>query len=155
MTDEVAVVEPNARVEDAAEVMKNLDVGAVPVCEGRRPIGIVTDRDIALRSVAGEKETSSEVSEIMSNDMVFGTPDMETDEAAQIMASNQIRRLPIVDNEELVGMVALGDMAVNDKLDQEAAEALSSISYSDEEKEESANPRSTNEVPRRDKNQNK
>lgn len=132
MTDEVAVVEPDSRINDAAQVMKQLDVGSVPVCEGREPVGIVTDRDIVLRSVAEENDSNTAVAEVMSTDLVCGTPEMETEKAAEIMSSHQIRRLPVVEREELVGVVSLGDIAVNDRTEMEASEALTYISYPDD-----------------------
>lgn len=136
MTDEVAVVSPEAGIEDAAQVMSKFDIGSLPVCEGRKPVGIVTDRDIVLREVAdGERQDDDSVSEVMTTELVCGKPEMEIEEAAEIMSSHQIRRLPIVDQEELVGMVALGDLAINNDLKMEAAEALTSISLPDSEQE--------------------
>jgi CBS domain-containing protein len=129
MTGAVVSLDSKDSVEKAAELMKEHNIGAVPVCEGDKVIGIITDRDIALRSVAsGNDSKSQSVREIMSSNPVTGTPDMDIQDASRVMSERQIRRLPIVDSENLVGMVSLGDIAVSPKLNEEAEQALSSIS---------------------------
>ncbi|MFW6238760.1 MAG: CBS domain-containing protein [Halanaerobiales bacterium] len=128
MTDDLSCVNPNSSVNKAARVMKNLNVGSVPVCEGKKPVGIITDRDITIRNVADKNNPDQPVNKIMSSNLVYGSPDMSVDEAAQIMADNQIRRLPIVENGKLIGIVSLGDIAVDSSADIEAAEALTNIS---------------------------
>lgn len=129
MTGSVVSLNSNDSVERAAELMKEHNIGAVPVCEGNKVIGIITDRDIALRSVApGEDSKAQKVREIMSSNPVTGSPSMEVQDASRIMSERQIRRLPIVDNEALVGMISLGDIAVRPNLDKEAEQALTSIS---------------------------
>lgn len=129
MTGAVVSLDSKDSVEKAAELMKEHNIGAVPVCEGDKVIGIITDRDIALRSVASGKDSKSQsVREIMSSNPVTGTSDMDIQDASRVMSERQIRRLPIVDSENLVGMVSLGDIAVRPKLDEEAEQALSSIS---------------------------
>lgn len=129
MTGSVVSLNSEDSVERAAGLMKEHNIGAVPVCEGDKVIGIITDRDIALRSVAPGKDSKSQsVREIMSSNPVTGTPDMDIQDASRVMSERQIRRLPIVDNENLVGMVSLGDIAVTPKLNEEAEQALSSIS---------------------------
>lgn len=129
MTGEVAYVNASDNVERAAQLMNEYNVGSVPVCENDKVIGIVTDRDITLRSVAKGIESSSQtVREIMSSNPVCGYPEQDVHEAARIMSERQIRRLPIVENGKLVGMVALGDLAVEPTLKDNAEEALKSIS---------------------------
>ncbi len=129
MTGAIVSLNSKDSVEKAAELMKEHNIGAVPVCEGDKVIGIITDRDIALRSVAsGNDSKSQSVREIMSSNPVTGTPDMDIQDASRVMSERQIRRLPIVDSENLVGMVSLGDIAVSPKLNEEAEQALSSIS---------------------------
>ncbi len=128
MTDNVSTVSPTSSVAEAAQVMKNLDVGAVPVCNGTQPMGIITDRDIAIRNIADNQDINAPVEQFMSQNLVYGNPEMSVDEAAQLMAENQIRRLPIVENDNIVGIVSLGDLAVQEKADMEAGSALSSIS---------------------------
>ncbi|KXS39159.1 MAG: hypothetical protein AWU54_2185 [Candidatus Frackibacter sp. T328-2] len=128
MTNNVSTVDRNSTVKDAAEIMHNLNVGAVPVCEGNKPVGIVTDRDIAIRNTVSDGNASDSIENVMTGELVYGTPDMTTTEAAELMAEKQIRRLPIVENDTLVGIVSLGDLAVQSKVDMEAGKALSSIS---------------------------
>jgi len=130
MTKNVSVAEPDETVKEVARKMKEFNVGAIPVVNADRPVGIVTDRDIVLRNVSEDRSASaSRVGEIMSSELVYGTPDMEVDDAAAIMARHQIRRLPVVEDEKLVGMVSIGDLATRDRFTDEAGEALSDISY--------------------------
>lgn len=131
MTKSVASLTPEDTIEHAAQLMKEYDVGSIPVCKDERIIGIVTDRDIALRAVAeGEDTAKVKVRAIMSSNPVFGKPDMETDEAVRIMSERQIRRLPVVENNNIVGIVSLGDIAVEPKLEDNAQRALTDISDS-------------------------
>jgi CBS domain-containing protein len=128
MTSNVETVTPDCTVNKAAQVMRDLNVGAVPVCNGKQPVGVITDRDIAIRNAADAGDVNAPVNQIMTGNVVSGTPEMSTQEAAQLMAENQIRRLPIVENGNLVGIVSLGDLAVQSKADMEAGKALSHIS---------------------------
>ncbi|MHC1682182.1 MAG: CBS domain-containing protein [Clostridiaceae bacterium] len=129
MTKSPVCVKSNDTVEKAATLMKEHDVGSIPVCEGSNVVGMVTDRDITLKSVAGGKDTKNQkISEVMSTKVITGNPNMSLDEASKLMSQNQIRRLPIVDNNNLVGVVALGDLATESKSDQMAGSALSGIS---------------------------
>lgn len=129
MTKEVASVKPQDSIENAAQIMQQYDIGSIPVCEGNKIVGILTDRDITLRCVAQGKNTKqAPVSDIMTTNPVTANPSMDIHEAAKIMSEKQIRRLPIVDNNNLVGMVALGDIAVEPKLSDNAGDALKDIS---------------------------
>lgn len=129
MTRDVKYVTTQDNVTNAAKVMENLNVGCVPVCEGQRPIGMLTDRDIVLRNVAKGKDINNiSVTEVMSGRVVYGTPDMDVHEAAQLMSKHQIRRLPVVENGRIVGIVAIGDLAVQNVLVDDAGNALNSIS---------------------------
>jgi len=128
MTTNVATVSPNQTIQEAAQLMSQYNVGAVPVVENGRVRGIVTDRDITLRSTAQGLNAQTPVSEVMSTNLVTGRPNMSVQEAASLMSQNQIRRLPIVENNELRGIVALGDIATNNAYDQQAEQALSNIS---------------------------
>ena len=128
MTSSVESVTPDSTVNKAAQKMRDLNVGAMPVCNGKQPVGIVTDRDIAIRNAADAGDINSPVNQVMSGNVVYGSPEMSTQEAAQLMAERQIRRLPIVENGNLVGIVSLGDLAVQSKVDMEAGQALSKIS---------------------------
>lgn len=132
MTDQVASVSPGDNVYQAASLMKEYNVGMIPVVENGSLKGVITDRDIVLRSVADQNNEVVSVGEVMSQgNLVTGSPDMSVDEASQLMAQHQIRRLPVVDNNQLVGVVALGDMAVREHLSDEAGQALTNISESD------------------------
>jgi CBS domain-containing protein len=128
MTHEVECVTLQDNVFEIATKMKNFDVGFVPVVEGRKLIGVVTDRDLVVRGYAEKRSGSASVKEVMSEQVTTATPDTTVDEAAKLMAANKVRRLPIVENGELIGVVAIGDLAVRSKFEDEAGEALSSIS---------------------------
>ncbi len=128
MTNKVSSVNPNSTIKEAASIMKELNVGSVPVCEGKKPVGIITDRDIVIRNVANDGDINTPVSKVMSQNIVYGNPNMSDQEAADLMSARQVRRLPIVENESIVGIVALGDLAVNDGTDMEAGQALTDIS---------------------------
>ncbi|SHJ90757.1 CBS domain-containing protein [Tepidibacter formicigenes] len=129
MTKDVSYVTVNSNIAKAADIMRDLDVGIVPVCdENKTPVGVVTDRDIVLRSVTDTVNSNQHVGSIMSRNVVSVTPDTDAHEAASLMASNQIRRLPVVENNKLVGMLSLGDLAVVNIHVNEAGEALSHIS---------------------------
>ncbi|MGM0410156.1 MAG: CBS domain-containing protein [Bacillota bacterium] len=129
MTRDVSTVSQNSTVNDAAGIMRDLNVGAVPVCKNNNePVGIVTDRDIVLRNIASGGNGSASVRNVMTSNIIYGTPDMDVNEAARLMAQKQIRRLPICENNKIIGMLSLGDLAVKQKSDMEAARALSSIS---------------------------
>lgn len=127
MSKDIACANQNDSIEKAAQLMKQYNVGSIPVCNQKNVIGIVTDRDIALRSVASGHFNQS-VGEIMTQNPVTGTPDMDVHEAAKIMGEKQIRRLPVVENNSLVGIVSLGDISVEPKLQDNAEQALKSIS---------------------------
>jgi CBS domain-containing protein len=130
MTREVEVIRPDASIREAATKMKDLDVGAIPVCDGQRLQGVVTDRDIAVRAVAeGRDSTRTHVADIMSKDLAYCFEDDQVEEAATIMEMKQIRRLPILDrNKQLVGIVSLGDLSVRSGDQDLAGEALQEIS---------------------------
>lgn len=128
MTNSVSSVQADTPIKDAARIMRDLNVGSVPVCEGSKPIGIITDRDIAIRTVAEAGDANTPVSQVMTSNLIYGNPDMSDLEAAELMANSQVRRLPVVDQDQLVGIVALGDLAVQDECDMEAGRALTNIS---------------------------
>jgi CBS domain-containing protein len=119
MTSNPASVEANSPVVEAARIMKQEDVGIVPLVESERLVGTVTDRDIALRVVAeGKDPRAVSVREIASTDLVTVDPQQDLDEALGLMARHQVRRLPVVEEDgRLVGIVAQADVAreANDK----------------------------------------
>jgi CBS domain-containing protein len=129
MTTNVTTARENSTLREVADQMKSLNVGCIPVCDSsNRPIGIVTDRDIVLRSVASGSNADEQVRNVMSSSVISVSPDTDVHEAARIMAENQIRRLPVVENGKLVGILAIGDLAVRNIYVNEAGDALSSIS---------------------------
>ena len=129
MTTQVATVSPNQTIQEAASLMKQHNVGAIPVVEQDVLKGMLTDRDIALRTTAQGRDGQTPVSEVMSTELVSGNPNMSLEDASQLMAQHQIRRLPIVDQNNLVGIVALGDLAVNQMSNESAGSALTNISH--------------------------
>ncbi|MBC2581527.1 CBS domain-containing protein [Clostridium sp. DJ247] len=130
MTKAVITLGTDDTVEKAASAMKEHNIGVVPVCESGRVVGVVTDRDITLRTVAvGQDPRNQYVRDIMSSNPVTGSPDMTIDEISRLMSERQIKRIPIVENNNtLIGVIALGDLAVRPNLNREAEYALSSIS---------------------------
>ena len=128
MTDDVEVCTLLDNVFEVAVKMKELNVGSIPIVDGDRLVGMITDRDIVIRGVAEKHPPSSKVEAIMSDHLVTASPDMSTQEATKLMAEKQIRRLPVVDGGRLIGIVALGDFAVNEMTDEQAQHALTEIS---------------------------
>jgi CBS domain-containing protein len=128
MTRDVRACEPNATVADAAKVMAQGDVGPVPIVEDGRLVGIVTDRDIVVRVVAeGRDANATTVKEIASTDLVTVSPGDDLDEALNLLAQRQVRRLPVVEGERLVGIVAQADIARLGK-DKKTGEVVEEIS---------------------------
>jgi CBS domain-containing protein len=128
MTRDVRACEPNATVADAAKVMAQEDVGPVPIVEDGRLVGIVTDRDIVVRVVAeGRDPNATTVKEIASTDLVTVSPGDDLDEALNLLAQRQVRRLPVVEGERLVGIVAQADIARLGK-DKKTGEVVEEIS---------------------------
>jgi CBS domain-containing protein len=130
MSRDVATITPGTSLRDAARRMAALNVGALPVSDKERLVGMITDRDIAVRGVAEGKTPSAKVRDVMTPQIKYCFDDQELDEIAANMADIQVRRLPVVDRDKrLVGILSLGDIAVSDDTDC-AIEALSGISRS-------------------------
>ncbi|WP_423249968.1 CBS domain-containing protein [Bacillus licheniformis] len=127
MSRQVATISSNQTVQEAAELMSRHNVGAIPVDQGVLK-GMITDRDITLRTTAEGQDGQTPVSNVMTTNVVSGNPNMSLEEASQLMAQSQIRRLPIVENNHLVGILALGDLAVNELSNESAGQALANIS---------------------------
>lgn len=128
MTRDVQTVRPDQTAREAANFMLNSDAGSIPVTDGERLIGMVTDRDIAVRGVARGSGPDTPVRELMSNDIVCAHDDDDVEDVANKMSEAQVRRLPVIDaNERLCGIVSLGDLSrETDK--HCAAEALEGVS---------------------------
>ncbi|UUZ85796.1 CBS domain-containing protein [Paenibacillus sp. P26] len=133
MTTDCQTVTLKDNVYEAAVKMKNEDTGFIPVVDGKKLIGVLTDRDLVIRGYADKREGSASIKEVMTDRVVSVPPETTVDEAARLMAKEQIRRLPVVENGDLVGIVSIGDLAVRDKFEDEAGEALSQISEKDKQ----------------------
>ena len=129
MTRSVDLVDPNTTICDAAIKMRDDDVGALPVGENDRLVGMITDRDIAIRAVAEDKAPSqTTVREAMSEGICYCFEDDAVDDAAQVMAERQVRRLPVLNRDKrLVGIVAMADIARSGarKAEMQAIEGVS------------------------------
>ena len=121
MCHEVAYVNPDCSVEDCAKLMCNNHIGCIPVCNTEKQVvGLVTDRDILLRTVGcGKDIKNTPVSDIMTCKVCCCEPDIDISEAEKIMSENQIRRLPVVDNNKVIGIITLGDLATNKEVNTE------------------------------------
>lgn len=128
MTTDVQTCTMDASLREIAGMMMDWDVGSIPVVENGRLAGIITDRDLVIRGIAADFGLDASVREILSSDLVTGRPDMDLEEAADLMAEHQIRRLPIVEGDKLLGIVSLGDVAVKDPSDMHAGAAIEDIS---------------------------
>ncbi|WP_188892962.1 CBS domain-containing protein [Paenibacillus radicis (ex Gao et al. 2016)] len=117
-------------VYELAVLMKHHDIGFVPIVEESKLVGVVTDRDLVIRGYAEKHSGSTDVATVMTRDVETIGPEATADEAARLMANNKIRRLAVVEEGRLVGIVAIGDLAVRDLFVHEAGEALSEISES-------------------------
>jgi CBS domain-containing protein len=129
-THNPAVINPEAALLEAAQKMKKLDVGSLPVCDGERLVGMVTDRDITVRGTAeGRDPRQTKVRDVMTPEVCYCVEDQELREAAELMEEHQIRRLPVLDGKKrLVGIISLGDVSVRGEDGRFAAEILESVS---------------------------
>lgn len=129
MTPNPQSVDPSTTVAEAARLMRDHDVGSLPVVEGGKVTGVVTDRDIAMRAVAeGKDPQNTKVGEVCSGDLVTIDPQQDLDEALRLMARHQVRRLPVVEEDgRLVGVVAQADIAT-ESTDEKTGELVEEIS---------------------------
>ncbi|WP_152395070.1 CBS domain-containing protein [Paenibacillus guangzhouensis] len=128
MTTNCETVTPDENIYQIAVMMEQNDIGFVPVVRGDRLIGVVTDRDLAVRGYATKRPGSTPAEEVMTKDIVTASPDMSVDEAAELMSREMIRRLAVVEDGRLVGVVAIGDLAMQDQFQHMASSALRDIS---------------------------
>lgn len=129
MTDRVIRIDPEETVAVAARTLAHYNIGALPVC-GRdgKLCGVVTDRDLVTRCLASQRQPeNTRVRDVMTGQVVSASPEMDTGAAAHLMGRQQIRRLPVVENGKLCGMVSLGDLAVREQSNPDAADALGDI----------------------------
>jgi CBS domain-containing protein len=135
MTPNPRTVSPGDSIQSAARIMRDEDTGAIPVVENGRPVGLVTDRDIVVRAVADGAQLDRPVRDIATTNIVAVSPDMSTREANELMREHQVRRLPVVDGDRLVGMVSLGDLAVKESKESRSGETLERVSEGVKERE--------------------
>lgn len=130
MTKDVRSLKGDNTLVDAARLMRELDVGVIPVTAQNGDLsGVVTDRDIVIRTVAlGKDPASQRIDSIMTKDIVTIASDTDVSEAARIMSDEKIRRLPVVDGMRLIGMISLGDLAANGQSDRMAGDVLEDVS---------------------------
>jgi CBS domain-containing protein len=130
MTRGCECIAPDNTLEQAAQRMRSLDVGPLPVCDNDRLAGMVTDRDIVVRGVAEGCDTrQTRVRDVMTPDLTYCFEDQDVEEATQLMKRQQIRRLPVLNHDKrLVGMLSLGDVAVNVGNEHVTAGTLEQIS---------------------------
>jgi CBS domain-containing protein len=129
MTQYVEVISPELSIQEAAKQMRSLDVGVLPVCDGDRLVGMLTDRDLTIRAVAeGRDPKITAVEEVMSPEVAYCFEDQDIEDAERVMEKHQIRRLPVLNREKrLVGIVSLGDFATKDD-ETRAGETLERVS---------------------------
>jgi CBS domain-containing protein len=130
MTRGVEVIRPEDTLQEAARKMKTIDVGPLPVCDGERLVGMITDRDIIVRATAeGRDPKTTPVKEAMTPGIVYVYEDQDLEEAASVMKDRQLRRLVVLDrNKKLVGILSLGDIAADTKDEELSGEVLEKIS---------------------------
>lgn len=131
MTKDVQTVTPDTALKEAAQIMKERDFGSVPVVEGRKPIGVITDRDIAIRGVAeGRDPSSTKVSDVMTKELVAVHETDDLQEAERLMHDRQLRRLPVLNEQgELVGYLAMAKVARTESPEQ-AGKVIQGVSQS-------------------------
>jgi CBS domain-containing protein len=128
MSSDVKIANPNQSIRDAGYMMAQIDAGVLPVGENDRLVGMITDRDIAIRAVAAGKGPDTPISEIMSREVKYCFEDDDLGDVAQTMADLKVRRLPVLNHDKrLVGIVSLGDVALTDGASN-AGSALHDIS---------------------------
>ena len=130
MTNPVIRIHPDETVAVAARTLTRYNIGILPVCGGDGKIcGLVTDRDLVTRCLAaGRSPQNTSVRDVMTSQVIAVRPDMDSAAAAELMGREQIRRLPVVENGRLCGMISLGDLAVKKETSMDAGDALSGIS---------------------------
>ena len=141
MTRDVRLIEPSQTIREAAQLMAELDTGIIPVREGDRLVGMITDRDITVRGVAQGRGPDTSVREVMTDDVKYCFEDDDTNEVARNMADIQVRRLPVLDRDKrLVGIISLGDMAITEGASQ-VGDAVAGISQPGGEHSQTGGPR--------------
>lgn len=126
MTSEIVSVCGDTSIKEAAEKMRDADIGSLPVEENEELVGIVTDRDIVLKTVAEDLNSSQvQCKDVMTKDVITATPDMNIDDVAHLMSENQVKRIPVIENKNVVGMISLKDLSHT--CENEAGDVLNEI----------------------------
>ncbi|OPA77776.1 CBS domain-containing protein [Paenibacillus selenitireducens] len=128
MTTDYVTVSSEDDIYQIAVKMEQNNIGFIPVVDNKKLMGVVTDRDLVIRGYAAKRPGSTPAKEVMTQNIVTVSPDTTVEEAANMMSKEMIRRLAVVDQGELAGVVAIGDLAVTDQFDSIASDALSEIS---------------------------
>jgi CBS domain-containing protein len=141
MTAAPKTLSPSMDAYDAAGMMANFDIGAVPVVDEGTLVGLVTDRDLVVRVLAGRADPSGvRLGDLATRSLISVTPDMPLTEARELMAEHRVRRLPVVKDDQLVGIVSLGDLAVASASKRVMGEALEEISGSESTEDRNPGP---------------
>lgn len=128
MTDDVITACPDSSLYDAAQLMREHDIGFLPIIYDGRLMGVITDRDLAIRGYADKRDESTPIKAIMTSDCITVDKSANVNDVARVMAENQIRRVCITDDQKLIGVCAIGDLASNDTFEAAAEFALGGIS---------------------------
>ncbi|MDD2430195.1 MAG: CBS domain-containing protein [Firmicutes bacterium] len=128
MTTDVVTGRMSETISEVAVKMAKNDIGFIPIVDGVNLVGVITDRDLVIRGYTREFEGTTPVSEVMTNRCITVSPETTVDEASNLMAEHQIRRLCIAENGRLIGVCAIGDLAIRGKYKEHAGRALSEIS---------------------------
>jgi CBS domain-containing protein len=141
MTESPQTARPDLNAADAAGLMRDLDVGVIPVAEGEKLLGLVTDRDLVVRVLAERKDPMEvRLGDIATSSPITVSPDDRLSTARDLMSEHRVRRLPVLKGEQLVGILSLGDVAVADSSERAVGEALEEISESPSTSEVSEYP---------------
>jgi CBS domain-containing protein len=129
MTRDVKLATPTQSIREAAQMMAELDAGALPVAEGDRLVGMITDRDVAIRAIASGRGPDTPIRDVMTQEIKYCFEDQTVEEVAKNMGDIRVRRLPVLNRDKrLVGIVSIGDIATSGKSDKKTGSALGSIS---------------------------
>ncbi len=128
MTDDVITASPDSSLYDVAQLMREHDIGFLPIIYDRTLMGVITDRDLAIRGYADRRREDTQVKDIMTGDCVTVDKSASVNDVARVMAENQIRRVCITDDDKLIGVCAIGDLAANESFEAAAEFALGGVS---------------------------
>ncbi|MCT4542270.1 MAG: CBS domain-containing protein [Vallitalea sp.] len=132
MTSDIVSVCDDSSIKEAAKKMRDADIGSIPVEEDHKLVGILTDRDIVLKGVAEDLNSNeAKCKDIMSKDVITATPDMDVNDVANLMSHNQVKRIPVVDNKNVIGIISLKDLSQARTFEDEAGEVLNDITEDD------------------------